>query len=247
MNFVYVRDKSDDRSIWTSVVNDDEYRIDALAPEDIVLDIGMHTGSFCARAYLAGARRIYGFEVDSDNFRLAQMNVGTFASLYNVAVVRSDDGAEDPLYYTGHIPMEHELNTGVGTVFGDEGDPVPTAPLDTVLAQMGEVRLVKLDTEGSEWPILYTSQRLSQVVEFVGEWHLNHEGLAERFDLPPCTLAELCEHFAQNGFTARCYARDEDMPTPVVGYFRAMRRDVLAEDDPWRIGEARTLVCASVF
>ena len=45
MKLVYVRDKSDDLSIWSAVVNDDEYRIDPLAPEDIVLDIGMHTGS----------------------------------------------------------------------------------------------------------------------------------------------------------------------------------------------------------
>ena len=96
MNFVYVRDRSDDRSIWTSVVDDDEYRIGALQPQDIVIDIGMHTGSFVARAHMAGSRVIYGFEVDADNFRLAIDNVKQYSEqLFNIAVGRSDARAED--------------------------------------------------------------------------------------------------------------------------------------------------------
>jgi hypothetical protein len=35
----------------------------------------------------------------------------------------------------------------------------------------GPVRLLKLDCEGSEWPILFTSRRLQQVREIVGEYH----------------------------------------------------------------------------
>lgn len=242
MNFVYLRRKSDDKSIWSSVVHDDEYRIDALQPEDVVLDIGMHTGSFCARAYLAGARRIYGFEVDAENFSLAQMNVGGFASLYNCAVVRSDERRDDPVYYTGHVPMSHELNTGVGTVFGDQGVPIPTTPLDDVLAQLPVVRLVKIDTEGSEYPILMTSRRLRNVQEIVGEWHLNHPGIASLMGMPEWTLEHLRDSLNSEGHTTRFYARDEDMPNPVVGYFRSVRREALAEDDPWRIGEGRTRV-----
>ena len=241
MNFVYVRDRSDDRSIWTSVVNDDEYRIGLLAPHDIVLDIGMHTGSFCARAYLAGSRRICGFEVDEENFRLAQANVGAMATLYNLAVVRSDERKTDPVYYTGHVPMEHELNTGVGTAFGTEGVAVPTAAFDDILEGMPEVRLVKMDCEGSEWPILYTSKRLTRVLEYVGEWHLNHEGLRERFDLPlAVSLRDLQVWFGAHGFDARFYARYEDMPEPIVGYFRAVRRAHARE--PWAIGDGRARV-----
>ena len=70
-------------------------------------------------------------------------------------------------------------------------------------------------------------------------------GFAERFGLPPCTLENLAECLLLRNFEARFYARDEDMPTPIVGYFRAVRNDKLAANDPWRIGEGRTLVCAS--
>lgn len=243
MEFIYVRSKSDDRSIWTSVVDDDEYRIDTLQPEDVVLDIGMHTGSFCHRAWLAGSQRIYGYEVDTENYRLAQANVGGRAQIANCAVVRSDDRKSDPVYYTGYVPMEHELNTGVGTIFGHEGAPIKTLCLDDIIALTGMgVRLMKLDTEGSEWPILYTSQRLHLVREIVGEWHLNHPEIEEQFGLPPCNLQALADHLRTWGFLARFYAREEDMPNPVVGYFRATRVSI---NDPWRIGEGRRLLCES--
>ena len=246
MNFVYVRDKSDDRSIWTSVVNDDEYRIGSLAPEDIVLDIGMHTGSFCARAYLAGSRRIYGFEVDEDNFRLAQANVGAFAQLHNYAVVRSDERKTDIVYYTGHVLMEHELNTGVGTVFGSAGRCVDRIAFDDILMQIGdEVRLVKMDCEGSEWPILMTATRLHRVHEIVGEWHLNHLDKEEALELPfPMTLEQLACTLAEDAFTTRFYARAEDMPNPIVGYFRAVNTKWRGwePEDPWVIGVGRERV-----
>lgn len=242
MEFIYVRSKSDDRSIWTSVVDDDEYRIEHLEPQDIVLDIGMHTGSFIHRAWLAGSRALYGFEVDEENFRLAQANVGTRAQVVNAAVVRSDARASDRVYYTGHVPMEHELNTGVGTIFGNEGQrAVATMPLDEILLQLGTVRLIKLDTEGSEWPILMGSSRLGQVQEIIGEWHLNHVAEIEQLGFP-CNLPSLQLYLTKNGFQSRFYAREEDMPSPIVGYFRAVRNSI---GDPWRIGEDRRLVCAS--
>lgn len=241
MNFVYVRDRSDDRSVWTSVLNDDEYRIDNLKPDDIVLDIGMHTGSFCARAYVAGSRIIYGFEVDTENFRLAQANVGTLAQVHNAAVVRSDDRRGDPVYYTGHIPMSHELNTGVGTIFGESGTPAPTVSLDEILAQLPSIRLMKLDTEGSEYPILYTSTYLFKVQEMVGEWHLNHTDIGARWGIGEVSLEELKARLTQDDFEVRFYAREEDMPNPVVGYFRALnvKSKYWNPNDPWHIGDGR--------
>lgn len=240
MEFIYVRANSDDRSIWTAVVDDDEYRIDNLKPEDIVLDIGMHTGAFCHRAWLAGSRNIHGFEADIENFRLAQANVKHKAVPYNMAVWRSD--VQEAVLYSGHVAMEHELNTGVGNVLGSAGRVCSTIELDSILGKLGYVRLMKIDAEGSEWPILYTSKRLPQVQEIVGEWHLNHMHDLEQLGLPACTLPDLRNFLYWQGFDTRFYAREEDMPNPIVGNFRAIRkeRDGL---DPWRIGEGRVLVC----
>ena len=249
MTFIYVRDKGDDLSIWTSVLNDDEYRIDPLLPEDIVLDIGMHTGSFCARAYMAGSRRIYGFEVDADNFRLAQANVGSIAQVYNAAVVRSDERKADPVYYAGYGVD----NTGAGTIFGREGATVQTVAFDDIIGPNTNVRLVKMDCEGSEFPILYTSRLLHHVREFVGEWHMNHPQLAEQFGLKACNLPTLREHMEQAGFECRFYQRAQDVlpgaiPNP-VGNFRFVRRDALTPSSFARDLEGRAQIteypCAS--
>lgn len=248
LHFVYVVDKSDQRSIWTSVVNDDEYRIGTLLPEDVVVDIGMHTGSFCARAFIAGSRRIYGFEADEDNCRLALANVGGMAQIHHIAVTRSDARKTDPVFYSGHIPMEHELNTGVGNVFAPSGTPVETLDFDDILGQLGPTRLVKMDCEGSEWPILYTASRLLNVAEFVGEWHLTmRPGFAQEMGLPPCDLNTLRAHMEKEGFLCRFYARTEDMPSPIVGNFRFVRERKASRDGFARDLDGRQIVCGSAF
>ena len=250
MTFIYVRDKGDDLSIWTSVLNDDEYRIDPLLPEDIVLDIGMHTGSFCARAYMAGSRRIYGFEVNPDNFRLAQANVGGIAQTYNVAVVRSDERKTDPVYYAGYGID----NTGAGTVFGGEGSVIQTVAFDDIIGDTN-VRLVKMDCEGSEWPILMTSQRLAQVQEFVGEWHLNSNAAIEQIHGIKPSLPLLAWQMNQAGFECRFFQRTQDVlpgaiPNP-VGNFRFIRRDCLTSTSFARDYEGRAQIteypCVSAY
>ena len=56
------------------------------------------------------------------------------------------------------------------------GEPVRKIALDDVvdsLTNAGErrIRLLKLDCEGAEWPILLTSRRLHVIDEIVGEFH----------------------------------------------------------------------------
>ncbi len=119
-------------------------------------------------------------------------------------------------------------------------------PFDEILGQLGDVRLVKMDCEGSEFPLLYTSQRLAQVQEFVGEWHMNHPQLAEQFGLKPCNLPTLREHMEQAGFECRFYQRAEDIlpgaiPNP-VGNFRFVRRDCLTPNSFARDLEGRAQI-----
>lgn len=253
LHFVYVLANSDQRSIWTSVVNDDEYRVPALQEDDIVLDIGMHTGSFVARAYVAGSRRIYGFEPDEDNFRLAQANVGGLGQLFQAAIVRSDSRKDDAVFLSPHIPMEHELNTGVGNIFAEGGQQVPTVPLDEILGGLKDVRLVKLDCEGGEWPALYTSKYLSRVQEFVGEWHLTMpEDFAEAQGVPPCTLTGLSYFMERQGFSTHFMARAEDLPGPLAGNFRFASLTRTSADYRQRLFDAdlaggRVTLCASGY
>ena len=72
--------------------------------------------------------------------------------------------------------MEGIVNTGGGSVVWGVGEPVAKVAFDDVVdlvTNRGEhrVRLVKLDCEGAEWPILLTSRRLHLIDEIVGEFH----------------------------------------------------------------------------
>lgn len=232
-------------SIWNSVLRDDEYRIGALNPVDIVLDIGAHTGSFCVRAWSAGSRRVLGFEVGEENFKLARENVRGLdgVAVYKSAVMDTDGRS---LYYTGHIPMEHELNTGVGTVFGSADQA--SAPIMTFDSIVGthEIRLVKMDCEGSEWPILARSTKQAQVREYVGEWHLNNAALIEAlFGIKP-SLEYLTAIMEASGFEVRFYQRSEDAkegaPPNPVGNFHFVRRDCVTSESFARDLEGRVRI-----
>jgi hypothetical protein len=53
----------------------------------------------------------------------------------------------------------------------EAGDRVEVVSLDGILEQFERVKLLKLDCEGSEFPILLTSRRLGRVERIVGEIH----------------------------------------------------------------------------
>jgi Methyltransferase FkbM domain len=72
--------------------------------------------------------------------------------------------------------MEGVINTGGGSVICGAGEPVAKVAFDDVVDLVtngGErrVRLLKLDCEGAEWPILLTSRRLHLIDEIIGEFH----------------------------------------------------------------------------
>jgi hypothetical protein len=62
---------------------------------------------------------------------------------------------------------------GESLFFGGKTDlPVETTvALDSILQGMPKVRLLKIDVEGAEYPILLTSKLLGKVQEICGEYH----------------------------------------------------------------------------
>jgi hypothetical protein len=106
-------------------------------------------------------------------------------------VWRSDLSGPSQLLFS---PSADSANTGGGSVlYGSpeehwsarpsEGyEPAPpdtvlsshlvnTVGLDRVLSRLGPVRVLKLDVEGAEFPILLTAERLDLVDTIVGEYH----------------------------------------------------------------------------
>jgi FkbM family methyltransferase len=245
-----------DRAIFNAVVGHNEYRLpDRFAPGDIVIDVGAHIGTFAQAVLSRGCRNVTCIEPDRANFEIAadylkpQLEKG-YVELVRSAVWRSDRNT-DELYFDGYHPfpksftgMEGILNTGNGSVIWGHGEPVAKIAFDEIVDRVtnnGErrVRLLKLDCEGAEWPILLTSQRLGLIDEICGEFHeiggqfleISEDRPAQQpifsfADVGKFTVDVLVDHLADAGFTVTW--RRHTRPTGAIeglGLFFATRAD----------------------
>lgn len=181
------RNRFEERTIFADVALWDSYGINKMhfAPGDVVLDIGAHVGIVSYMCYLRGSRAILAFEPEVKNFERLARHVGDLEGIEpaNLAVFRSDQPVGSALAHSGYDGE----NTGGGSVMFAGGlvetflqemltsdaplQPVDVIALDEILAQVGHVSFLKLDCEGSEFPILLTSRLLERVERIVGEYH----------------------------------------------------------------------------
>jgi FkbM family methyltransferase len=225
------RDGTLDQAIFSAVVGINEYRLpDSFAPGDIVIDIGAHIGTFAQAVLSRGCENVTCIEPDGANYEIAADNLRPFIDngslqLERGAAWRSDRNS-DELRFDGYHPfpksftgMQGILNTGNGSVIWGSGEPVAKIAFDEIVDRAtnhGEhrLRLLKLDCEGAEWPILLTSQRLGLIDEICGEFHeIGGEYLeisedrAEKqpvfsfADVGKFTIDVLVDHLKDAGFT----------------------------------------------
>jgi FkbM family methyltransferase len=188
-NFTF-REGTCDENVYRSVVELNEYRLPAQIDHALVIDVGTHIGSFAKACLERGAGFIAGFEPQPENATIARGNLASWidagqATVRQTAIWRSDR-VEYGLFHSGYLQDENELNTGGGDVIGSKGVRVSTVPLDAVIADLivghpdGRSVLLKLDCEGSEWPILLTAKRLASVDAICGEYHEIPDGKIPR-------------------------------------------------------------------
>lgn len=202
----HFRAGTNDRDVWQAAFVENEYGIPFFNEDDVVIDIGMHIGSFACLAYMKGSRNVFGYEVDQTAYKLAVNNTAAFSLSdivpQNMAVVRSDNPPSAVHYETG------SMQTG----FGEE---VAFAIAFDKILDDRDIRFLKIDCEGSEFPILYTSD-LSRVNEIAGEFH-NNPAYLDISGLPKCDMPTLAQFLTDTwGF----YVTYEDKD---LGLFRAQR------------------------
>lgn len=170
-----------DENIWKSVALHNEYGLAAgfrFSADDVILDIGAHIGSFSYLALDRGAGKVFCVEPDPGNFLYLRHNLHAACGATDRAVCISaaawrSDVPSGVVHYAAV-----GSNTGGGNSLGDSGLPVCALSLDALAAlaasasKNGRLRLVKLDCEGSEWPILYTAHVYGIVDAFIGEYHM---------------------------------------------------------------------------
>jgi FkbM family methyltransferase len=177
-----------EEAIIHNVLLGDEYRLAnrQFKSTDVIIDVGCHLGVFSLLCHHLGSRKIYGFEPDTNNFNRLSKLLGGYrgVQLSSKAVFRSDwDKDEIELVHSG----PQGANSGAGNVImqgykfaianqqawllPEQTSTVNTTKLDSILSQHERIALLKLDCEGSEFPILLTSRELGRVDEIIGEYH----------------------------------------------------------------------------
>jgi FkbM family methyltransferase len=180
----------------------DEYHVSPLSSSDIVIDVGAHIGAFTCTCFARGAGRIVAFEPDADSFSLLTLNAKNYLNTYNgsgtvelhnAAVWRSDK--QQPVHITSarfNSILRSYHHAAQCTLFNDADTvPVESIGLDSVLDSFTEVTLLKLDCEGAEWPILFTSRQLNKVARLLLEVHSLPWKIAESGrSAPSCIIDE---------------------------------------------------------
>lgn len=189
MNPALYRIGTSDRSIWHNVVELNEYRLpEKFSESDVILDIGGNTGAFSYACIQRGAGKVIAFEPDPDNFllfrkQLKQEIKDGRCEVYPLAVVGGSGFSWRT--FSGVVKKDGEINHGGAFLLGEDGNDyglgeyivnkpfrVPCIGIYDVeqMAPEHNIRLLKLDCEGSEWGILNTAY-LSRYKQIVGEYH----------------------------------------------------------------------------
>jgi FkbM family methyltransferase len=172
------RPGTQDEALFHYMMASDEYRLpESFDPDDIIIDIGVHIGSFSYQALIRGSNDVYGFEAEPSNYECATRNLAQFGDRVRIehrAVWRSDRKTNETLHY---IYSLDKANTGGGNVMGDSGGAsVQAIALDDVIDRVSSagrkrIRMLKIDCEGSEFAILMTAKRLHLIDVIAGEFH----------------------------------------------------------------------------
>lgn len=167
------RPNTHDKTIFDIVNKYNEYRLPSrFDSSDVIIDIGAHIGSFSYACLTRGVGKVHAYEAFVENAELASKNLKQFgkSAVVNQCAVWRSDRKGETLFFTESTDTQ---NTGGGNVWANKkGIAVPSVTLDEIISQIGKsITLLKLDCEGSEFPILFTSKRLNKVNAICGEYH----------------------------------------------------------------------------
>jgi FkbM family methyltransferase len=164
--------------IYSDVVLGNYYRFADDMSGELVLDIGAHIGFASIFAASLGADKVYAYEAHPSNYKRLLENTKSFGErieAHNFAVWKS--GVPSEYVYVGD--HKDDCNMGGVTVHErDIGNPVKTIGLDEILTKIQSEcgrypTIIKMDCEGSEFPILLSSSLFHNSRSIVGEVHPN--------------------------------------------------------------------------
>ncbi|MEJ7861510.1 MAG: FkbM family methyltransferase [Pyrinomonadaceae bacterium] len=159
---------------------------------NIIFDIGANIGVFSVYAAKKAKNvKVFAFEPFPDNVKWLQKNIKN-NKLNNVVV--SDKAvagkSEQRTLEVSDAWVRHSLNENNK----NNGIKINTLSLDEIFEEIEVCDLMKIDCEGSEYEIFYSSSKktLAKIKKIVGEYHDN--------DNEKMNGSALCDFLTQNGF-----------------------------------------------
>lgn len=217
---VVFRPETVDQAIWHESTELNAYRLpDKFEPGDVFFDIGAHTGSVTWLAAVRGAR-VFSVEASRENYVLLLKHIEEVSDqvvTIHAACWRSDHGLATLRFSKNW----HPANTGGGcTMEGSGIYDVLTIALDDLLRLVGEVRFCKMDVEGAEMPIIFSSKELHRIKEMAIEYHERADYRHEIANVGPhFTVANLSWCVKEHGFDVEILPKG-----PGMGLLFAKRR-----------------------
>ncbi len=173
-----IRAGTQDLLAYHEILTENEYDLpDAFTEEDVIVDIGAHIGTFATACLQRGCGKVVCYEPEEGNYAVLEENLkvwGPRAVTWRRAVWRNEGVIALHTVYP-YSAMHHTLH-GL-RIQGDcehLTQAVPAVRLEDILREQGRVRLLKLDCEGAEKPILDDTRQMDQVQEVVGELHYKY-------------------------------------------------------------------------
>lgn len=171
----YVRPESFDKGIVHEVVESSSQwnyaHLFQFQPDDILFDVGGHIGTFSCR-FASQVKQVYAFEPDPTNALLFRKNLELNGiqnvMLNEVALIAGEDQTQTFYLNTKKLTAAHSFHVKNGR----EGITVQCRKFTDYVSEF-KPTCVKLDTEGSEYPLFETlpDEYWSQFRQFVFEWH----------------------------------------------------------------------------
>lgn len=207
-----------DDGAFREVVIDNVYKLPPSMTGWTCVDVGGHVGSFIYAALERGAKHVHSIEADPRNYDQLLGNVAVHplhdrVTLQNGAAWRSDRPGE--LLGMASYDDCQMKNTGSGSVAraASAHFSVPAIPLGPVIEQFESVDFLKMDCEGSEFPVLFTLpySAYAKVKRIAAELHPEFFWKREAVVLGRHTgdlVQSLGRHLVDRGFTVTL----EDQP-----------------------------------
>lgn len=193
------RPNTGDEDVLREVIEGDNYSIKELylPNKPKIIDVGAHIGGFSRLVlYRWPKARVWAIEANRRNWELLEQNLANYP---NATICKGAAVGSEPVNKRLIMSKEHQNVTGGWGIQWNGEHPLEpwnvAEPLDKffylhdIINEAGQIDLLKIDCEGSEWNIFYhmSTDDLSKISYIVGEFH---PGAFLHCDLPYNVIRE---------------------------------------------------------